>query len=155
MKRYLLLFVFVMAIGCGGRSLQPVEDSAPTEYRASKNGESTSAAYWKCSKEKGLYMQLYTRTDGGQWRPAGAFKLGQGIGAVPLKDMDKYKSDGENVSIDVGHDHCPYCGNTTLGQCRGCGKTLCESEDATRGTCPWCNALLQYERATWSVGGGG
>ena len=99
-------------------------------------------------------MQKYVKSDGGRWRPAGAFKLDEGIGAFPLEDLDKYSSDGDAVSIDDGHDNCPYCRNTRLVNCR-CGKTYCESEAATSGTCPWCGNYGRYRSGTWGVGGGG
>ena len=101
-------------------------------------------------------MQKYVRTAGGQFRSSGTFKLGQGTGAFPLEDLDKYGSDGESVSIDVGHDPCPYCRNTSLVNCNACGgKTYCEAENATSGTCPWCGNYGRYRSGSWGVGGGG
>ena len=130
-------------------------DSVPIdEVVSDKTGESTACAYWMCSKEKKLYMQKYVKSDDGTFRPAGAYKLGQGVGAFPLEDLDKFGSDGQAVSVDVGHDPCPYCGNTALVGCQ-CGKTYCESNDATSGTCPWCGKQSTYRSGTWDVGGGG
>ena len=99
-------------------------------------------------------MQKYVKGTNGKYQPAGAYKLDKGVGAFPLEDLDKYGSDGDVVSIDVGNDPCPYCGNTGLGKCH-CGKTLCEKANANSGTCPWCNASLRYTPATWGVGNGG
>ena len=127
-----------------------------TDVRSGGKGESTACAYWMCSKEKKLYMQKYVRTDGGRFRPAGAYKLGQGVGAFPLEDLDKYASDGEAVSIEIGNNNCPYCGNTSLVNCNSCGgKTYCESAGATSGTCPRCGTHGFYRSGSWGVGGGG
>ena len=158
MKRYLILLCLLAAIaGCGNRSTQSNDDSdflQITEVQSPKHGESTACAYWMCSKEKKLYMQKYVRSDSGQFRPAGTYKLGQGVGAFPLKDLDKFGNDGKSVSVDIGHNPCPYCGNTSLVGCQ-CGKTYCESEGAKRGTCPWCGEHGYYQSGSWDVGGGG
>ena len=158
MKRYLLLLLVVAVIGCGGGTPLPdVDNTAASNVSATQRRDSTAAAYWKCSATKKLYMQKYVRTDGGQWRPAGAFKLGEGIGAFPLEDLDKYRSDGDTVSIDVGNNPCPHCNNPSLGQCR-CGKTHClEPLVGSRitATCPWCGSRNTYTPGTWTVGGDG
>jgi hypothetical protein len=98
-------------------------------------------------------MQKYVRSDSGQWRTAGTFRL-EGIGAFSLDDLDKYDSDGDAVSIDVGFDPSPYCNNTSLVNC-SCGKSYCISEEAASGTCPWCGIHGRYRPGTWGVGGGG
>lgn len=156
MKRNLLLLcLLAVAAGCGNRSTQLGNVSTPiTETLSNKNGESTACAYWKCSVENKMYMQKYVRSEDGKFRPAGTYKLGEGVGAFPLDDLDKFGSDGEAVSVDVGHDPCPYCGNKSLVGCR-CGKTYCEVDAATSGTCPWCGVRGYYESGSWDVGGGG
>ena len=101
-------------------------------------------------------MQKYVKGADGRYRPTGAFRLDKGTGTFPLEDLDRYGSDGEAVSLDVGFDPCPYCGNMSLARCSKCGgKTYCEAETATSGTCPRCGNHAVYQRATWGVGGGG
>jgi len=156
MKRYLLLFLFIALFGCGGHTERQIEKIVPVEYvETSRKGDSTACAYWKCSKEKKLYMQKYVKSATGQFRPAGTFRLDEGIGAFPLEDLDKYASDGDVVSTRDGFDPCPYCHNTVIVGCP-CGKTYCETSGATSGTCPWCGEYGSYRSGEgWGVGGGG
>lgn len=160
MKRFLLLFLFVVPAGCGEQSPQPIRDTVSIDdVVLTKKDDSTACAYWMCSKTKKLYMQKYVKGTSGKYRPAGAYKLDEGVGAFPLKDLDKYGSDGEVVSTSDGFDPCPYCGNTVIVNCdsRECrGKTYCETSGATEGTCPRCGDRARYRMGSgWGVGSGG
>jgi hypothetical protein len=160
MKKFLLLVLFDVLFGiisgCSHRTVDMNSNVTETISAVvpTKKDDSTACAYWKCSHEKKLYMQKYVKQEGGNYRPAGTYKLDQGNGAFPLEDLDKYKSDGEAVNISVGFDPCPYCRNTSLIKCN-CGKVYCEKAGATSGTCPWCGNHGPYGHSSWGVGGGG
>lgn len=149
-------------VGCSPPS--GTDEDAVIVTMPTRKDDSSACAYWKCSKEKKLYMQKYVKRDGTDYRPAGAYKLDQGIGAFPLEDLEKYGSDGSNVSLDNGFDPCPYCHSSSIGRC-SCGKTLCIpnltktsscSLSSNRVTCPWCSRVGNYSRTgAWNVGGGG
>jgi hypothetical protein len=156
MKNLIFLILFILFAGC---SQQPV--SPPSEdigempvISVAKNDDSSVCAYWKCSTTGKLYMQKYVKDSNGNYSPAGAYKLGEGVGAFPLADLDKYGSDGNAVSVDNGANQCPWCGNLNLVGCQ-CGKTYCEKADATEGTCPWCKKHGHYKAGSWNTGGGG
>ena len=104
-------------------------------------------------------MQKYVKGSNGQYRPAGTFKLDEGVGAFPLADLGKYSSDGEAASTADGFDPCPYCGNTVIVTCdtKECVKKIyCESSGAIEGTCPWCGDRARYRAGSGTrVGGGG
>jgi len=163
MKRFLLLCLFIVPVGCGEQSPQPIKDTVSIDdIVLTKKDDSTACAYWMCSKTKKLYMQKYVKGRDGEYRPAGTYKLDEGVGAFPLADLDKYGSDGEAVSVSVGFDPCPYCENTMIIHCkaRECGRkggrTYCESSGATEGTCPWCGDHGRYGGSGgWGVGGDG
>jgi len=141
---YIALTMIFLVAGC---SSEP-QDSWNTEPTpvvfTTKKDDSTSCMYWKCSTTKKLYMQKYVKDSSGIYRSAGAFPLDKGIGAFPLKDIDKYKSDSDvSISIsDNGFGSCPYCSNTVMGQC-SCGKMLCKSSEPV-ATCPWCGEVGNY-----------
>ncbi|MDR0706083.1 MAG: hypothetical protein LBF88_14010, partial [Planctomycetaceae bacterium] len=105
MKKILLFVLFsVLFSGCSQQAVntdnnvtEPIPVVVPT-----KKDDSTACAYWKCSQEKKLYMQKYVKQEGGNYRPAGTYKLDKGVGAFPLEDLDKYGSDGNAVDISVG-----------------------------------------------------
>jgi len=160
MKRYLILFLFIVAVGCGEQSSKPIKDTVSiNDIVLTKEDDSTACAYWMCSKTKKLYMQKYVKDSRGQYQPAGTYRLNEGVGAFPLGDLDKYGSDGDAVSTANGFDECPYCGNTVIVNCdsRECrGKTYCETSGATSGTCPRCGDKARYRMSDgWGVGGGG
>ncbi|MDR3232263.1 MAG: hypothetical protein LBT46_01115 [Planctomycetaceae bacterium] len=155
MKHLLLFVTLIIFTGCSQQAVNRTDSAGEKPVvSATKKDDSTACAYWKCSTTKKLYMQKYVKDSGGNYRPAGAFKLDEGEGAFPLSDLDKYGSDGSAVSVNVGCSPCPYCGNGNLVGCR-CGKTYCEKADATSGTCPWCGNSGQYRSGTWNTGGGG
>ncbi|MDR1383568.1 MAG: hypothetical protein LBJ67_06960 [Planctomycetaceae bacterium] len=153
MKYSFSILILIFILGCSQQNSEDASSTTPTTVPTKKD-DSTACAYWKCSTTKKLYMQKYVKTENGQYRPAGAFKLDEGIGAFPLSDLDKYGSDGNAVSIDVGFSPCPYCKNQQIVGCR-CGKTYCEKQNATSGTCPWCGNHGVYQHGTWNTGGGG
>ncbi|GHT44631.1 hypothetical protein FACS189454_02590 [Planctomycetales bacterium] len=144
-----------MAAGC-----QSSEDiSSPPNVSATKKDNSSVCTYWKCSATGKLYMQKYEKQKGlvgfvRKYKPAGTYKLGEGIGVFPLEDLDKYSSDGNAVSVNNGFNPCPYCENSQIVGCR-CGKTYCEKNGATSGTCPWCGKQGSYSIGTWNTGRGG
>ncbi len=158
----LLLCLLLCISGCSQRT--ETAESLAGSTMPTRLDDSSACAYWKCSKERKLYMQKYVKREGSSYYPAGAFKLDQGVGAFPLTDLEEYGSDGSNVSIDIGFDPCPYCRSSSLGRCC-CGKTLClpESPNASgcfgaslRVTCPWCDRVGNYSASgAWGVGGGG
>jgi hypothetical protein len=157
MKKFLYLFLFSVTFsGCMRQTVSNADNETETILAIipTQKDDSTVCAYWKCSQEKKLYMQKYRKQEGGNYRPAGTYKLDQGVGAFPLENFDKYGSDGNAVDISVGNDPCPYCRNTGLANCR-CGKTYCEKANATNGTCPWCGNKGYYRLGNWGVGGGG
>lgn len=149
-----LLLAAVALCGCHKESVAVPRSPAAPAALPTKKDDSTSCAYWKCSKTKKLYMQKYVKQENGSYKPAGAFKLDTGIGAFPLDELDKYGSDGESVPLENGSNNCPYCQNRGLKRC-DCGKTSCEEENACRGTCPWCGESNSLTPGTWGVGGGG
>ncbi len=154
MKYTFLLIALLGFAGCS-RQTEFRMDSVNAATLPTRKDDSSACAYWKCSKERKLYMQKYVKNDGTEYYPAGAFKLDQGIGAFPLNDLEKYGSDGSNVSLDSGFDPCPYCRNPTLGRCH-CGKTLCTPNMGATVTCPWCDRSCTFNRIeSWDVGGGG
>ncbi|MDR3183361.1 MAG: hypothetical protein LBT89_10700 [Planctomycetaceae bacterium] len=156
MKHLISLLLFLSLAGCshvGDADLSAVEDvGAPPKAESTKKDDSTACAYWKCSTTKKMYMQKYVKNDGGKYRPDGAYKLGEGIGAFPLEDLGKYGSDGQNVSWNVGIDPCPHCGNKGVGQCP-CQKIHCCK--GMHATCPWCGRENDYTPGEVNVGGGG
>jgi len=146
MKRYLLLLLFIALIGCSGHTEQQTEKGVPVEYvETTRKGDSTACAYWQCSKEKKLYMQKYVKNATGQFRPAGTFRLDEGIGAFPLEDLDKYASDGDSVSTRDGFDPCPYCRNTVIIGCP-CGKIkkLQQPINISKTFCGCCGGHVRY-----------
>lgn len=163
--RVLILFLSLFFVaGCSSRSIGVENALADISTVPTKKDDSASCAYWKCSQEKKLYMQKYVKSDGSSYRPAGTYRLDQGVGAFPLSELDKYKSDGEQVSLDRGFDPCPYCNSHALGKCT-CGKTLCIPDNSGRSscsgisasvTCPWCERKCFFSASgSWGVGGGG
>lgn len=158
MKRLLLILFVLSLFGCGESGLDGFSDES---YGVpSKQDDSTFCAYWKCSTTKKLYMQKYVKSTWGKYRTAGTFRLDEGIGAFPLEDLDKYESDGGNVSVgNASFDPCPYCRSRLIGRC-SCGRTLCLPE-TTGGrnepvACPWCGETGIYsDSGGWNVGGGG
>ena len=113
---FIAVIMIVLMAGC---SSEPHEWNIepPSVVSITKKDDSTSCMYWKCSATKKLYMQKYVKDWSGTYRSAGAFPLDKGIGAFPLKDLDKYKRDSDVlISITNGnYDVCPYCSNTVLG----------------------------------------
>jgi len=159
MKRYLLLLFFVAAVGCGGNLPLPEVENAPMRPVFSSQGrDSTACAYWRCSTTKKLYMQKYVRRDGGQWQSDGAFPLENGgIGAISLEELLRIEGGGERINVNVGFGHCPYCPNTSVGQC-SCGRLHClESRGggSITATCPWCDRRNTYTPGTVTTGGSG
>lgn len=155
-KLFLLLLALCIVQGCS-QVVPPLDTNTDEQTTSSviptRKDDSTSCAYWKCSTEKKVYMQKYVKGDDGKYRPAGTYKL-EGTGAFPLDDLDKHKSDGTTVSWSVGFDPCPYCSNTTVGQCH-CKKVFCVSAKKNAGTCPWCGSYCTFTPGDAMVGGGG
>jgi len=124
MKKFIILIPFFGMLGC---SLEIDHEEAFNEVlptvAPTKKDDSTVCAYWKCSGTKKLYMQKYVKQPNKTYKPAGAFKLDNGIGAFPLADLDKYVRQSEAASLtDI--DPCPYCSNHRVG-ISSCGKVLC------------------------------
>ncbi|GHT24259.1 hypothetical protein FACS189419_09080 [Planctomycetales bacterium] len=155
-KHLICLLPALFLLGCAQSAVvNQIEDiGEPPKVSTTKKDDSTACAYWKCSTTKKLYMQKYVKDTNGNYHPAGSYKLDEGEGAFPLKDLDKYGSDGNAVSVEAGADACPYDRNPNLVK-RGCGKTYCEKAGATSGTCPWCGNHGSYRSGSWSTGGGG
>ena len=122
----------------------------PPIVSTTKKDDSTSCMYWKCSTNKKLYLQKYVKDSSGIYRSAGAFPLDKGIGAFPLKDIDKNNSDSEVlISIaDNGYGSCPYCSNESMGRC-SCKRMHClpitSASEITTATCPWCSKEGNYQ----------
>ena len=182
-NRFLLFFLFfifglmMISAGCSKPSQTPnlPPDDVPVVNRAVDTGKtplgserkdnSSLCAYWKCSKTKELYLQKYDRQENGTYKPAGVYKLGTGIGAFPLEDLDKYSSNSESVNVDIGFNPCPYCSNSDLVRCGKCDKTSCGGATIeTKGpfgqvfqeiTCPWCGNKAKLTPSSWNVGGNG
>ena len=170
--KFILYLFFIASLGtAAGCSQQEKKEQINEkvfipEVVSTRKDDSTACAYWKCSKEKKMYLQKYVRQSDNSYKPAGAYKLDGGIGAFPLEDLDKFQSDGEAVDVNDGKNECPYCGSDVIALCPECNKTFCGGASVVetgflgaksiRLTCPWCNHEDSYgSSGSWGVGGGG
>ncbi|MDR1149041.1 MAG: hypothetical protein LBK66_10460 [Spirochaetaceae bacterium] len=103
----------------------------------------------KCPKNKRVYgMRL--EEQGGDWVRTWAFKLDEA--AAKREGFDTETTRG-TMRPTLDYPGCPYCGGTSLNQCK-CGKIFCGK--AGEATCPWCGTTSTYSPVDrLSVQGGG
>ena len=124
-----------------------------------KADDRSVCVYWRCSTTKKPYMQKYEKDARGEYKPAGAYKLGEGIGAFPISELDHGKSNsGITVSWKLERDPCPHCGNESLGRC-SCSKLHCMpivlQGQKRKATCPYCGKSEYYSTTDEDVRSGG
>ena len=170
MKQLLIcLMPLLLLTGCGS-------DEEPSPVI--KEDDSTICVYWACSKEEvgkkyeeRRYMQKYIRDSSGKYSFACTFKLREGIGAFPLKDLGKYTGNSfgkQSLNIrDIVLDPCPYCMAKGMFQCGDCKTIYCYNDVKYDNTgigmvscknpdCSYCGkiAYIQGEITTITIDGG-